>query len=79
MFSSQHLTKQLNQPITQPQTHFLFLIPRSNPLHQHLLQPTNYALSFTNITFPHQIIPLLFIQQLYPPFNIIPPQPYHNS
>ncbi|WP_145459343.1 23S rRNA (pseudouridine(1915)-N(3))-methyltransferase RlmH, partial [Staphylococcus epidermidis] len=70
IFSSQPLPKHLQTPITQAQTDFTFLIPPSNPLHQHLLQRTNYALSFTTITFPHQIIRLILIQQIYPSFNI---------
>ncbi|WP_145361606.1 23S rRNA (pseudouridine(1915)-N(3))-methyltransferase RlmH, partial [Staphylococcus epidermidis] len=44
-----------------------------------VLQHTNYPLSFTTITFPHQIMPLIFIQQIYPSFNIITRQPYHKS
>ena len=52
MLSSEGLAKELQTRMTQGQSDFTFVIGGSNGLHQDVLQRSNYALSFSNMTFP---------------------------
>ena len=58
MLSSEGLAKELQQRMTQGQSDFVFVIGGSNGLHQDVLNRSNYALSFSKMTFPHQMIHL---------------------
>ena len=44
--------QELNQRMTQGQSDFVFVIGGSNGLHKDVLQRSNYALSFSKMTFP---------------------------
>ena len=61
MLSSEGLAKELQQRMTQGQSDFVFVIGGSNGLHQDVLNRSNYALSFSKMTFPHQMLSLIHI------------------
>jgi 23S rRNA (pseudouridine1915-N3)-methyltransferase len=42
-------------------------------------QRADYALSLSEMTFSHQIIRVIFAEQLYRAFTIINKEPYHNQ
>ena len=47
-------------------------------LSQEVKNRSNYALSFSRFTFPHQLMRLIFVEQLYRAFTIINNQEYHK-
>lgn len=59
-------------------SHICFIIGGSLGLHQIVLNKSNYALSFSNMTFPHQLMRVVLIEQVYRCFRIINHEPYHK-
>lgn len=59
-------------------THLVFVIGGSYGLGEGILARSNYALSFSNLTFPHQLMRVLFCEQLYRCARINAGQKYHK-
>lgn len=78
MLSSEGLAKELQQRMTQGQSDFVFVIGGSNGLHQDVLNRSNYALSFSKMTFPHQMMRVVLIEQVYRAFKIMRGEPYNK-
>lgn len=78
MLSSEGLAKQLEQRMTQGQSDFVFIIGGSNGLHQDVLSRSDYALSFSKMTFPHQMMRVVLIEQVYRAFKIMRGEAYHK-
>ena len=71
MLSSEGLAKELQTRMTQGQSDFVYVIGGSNGLHQDVLNRSNYALSFSKMTFPHQMMRVVLIEQIYRAFQIM--------
>lgn len=78
MLSSEGLAKEIQQRMTQGQSDFVFVIGGSNGLHQDVLKRSNYALSFSKMTFPHQMMRVVLIEQVYRAFKIMRGEAYHK-
>ena len=78
ILSSEGLAKELQQRMTQGQSDFVFVIGGSNGLHQDVLNRSNYALSFSKMTFPHQMMRVVLIEQVYRAFKIMRGEAYHK-
>ena len=78
MLSSEGLAKELQTRMTQGQSDFTFVIGGSNGLHQDVLQRSNYTLSFSTMTFPHQMMRVILIEQIYRSFKIMRGEAYHK-
>lgn len=55
-----------------------FVIGGSNGLSKEVLDRSNYSLSFSNLTFPHQLFRIILLEQLYRSFKIINNESYHK-
>ena len=55
-----------------------FVIGGSNGLSSDVIKRSNYHLSFSHFTFPHQLMRLILCEQLYRAFTIINHQEYHK-
>ena len=71
MLSSEGLAEEMQRRMTQGQSDFVFAIGGSNGLHEDVLQRSNYALSFSKMTFPHQMMRVVLIEQVYRAFKIM--------
>ncbi|MCI2774061.1 23S rRNA (pseudouridine(1915)-N(3))-methyltransferase RlmH [Staphylococcus petrasii] len=78
MLSSEGLAQELQQRMTQGQSDFVFVIGGSNGLHEDVLKRSNYALSFSKMTFPHQMMRVVLIEQVYRAFKIMRGEAYHK-
>lgn len=55
-----------------------FIIGGSYGIHQDIKNISNYALSFSKMTFPHQLFRLILLEQIYRSFKIQNNETYHK-
>lgn len=74
-YSSQSFANFINDHFTYQAIPLQFIIGGSNGLAQELKMN---GLSFSSFTFPHQLMRVIFLEQLYRAFKIIKNEPYHK-
>ena len=55
-----------------------FIIGGSNGLNDNVKAISNYRLSFSKMTFPHQLFRIILLEQIYRCFKIINNESYHK-
>ena len=55
-----------------------FIIGGSNGLSKEIKELSNYHLSFSKMTFPHQLFRVLLLEQIYRSYKIINNEKYHK-
>lgn len=78
MLSSEELAKEIDQLATYGKSKIAFVIGGSLGLSKHVEKRANYALSFSKMTFPHQLMRLVLVEQVYRAFRINRGEPYHK-
>ena len=58
--------------------HIIFVIGGSLGLSSEVLNRVDQRLSFSRMTFPHQLMRVIFLEQLYRAFRIMKNEPYHK-
>lgn len=58
--------------------HMIFIIGGSIGLGKSILEKSDYALSFSKMTFPHQLMRVILLEQIYRSYRIINGEPYHK-
>ncbi|WP_027308670.1 23S rRNA (pseudouridine(1915)-N(3))-methyltransferase RlmH [Caloramator sp. ALD01] len=76
--SSEELADFLSQRAILGESNIAFVIGGSLGLSQTVLNRANYKLSFSKMTFPHQLMRLILLEQIYRGFRIINGEPYHK-
>lgn len=56
----------------------VFVIGGSNGISSDVKQRSNFSLSFSKLTFPHQLFRILLLEQIYRSFKIINNESYHK-
>lgn len=59
-------------------SHIQFVIGGSLGLHEKVTGLSDYKLSFSKMTFPHQLMRVILSEQIYRAFRIIHKEPYHK-
>lgn len=76
--SSEDLSKKINDLALSGQSHITFIIGGSLGLSQNVLNKSKFKLSFSKLTFPHQLFKVILLEQVYRSFRIIRGEPYHK-
>lgn len=58
---------------------FAFLIGGAYGFSEEVYQRANATLSLSKMTFSHQMVRMIFLEQLYRAFTILKGEPYHHS
>ncbi|WP_134702345.1 23S rRNA (pseudouridine(1915)-N(3))-methyltransferase RlmH [Ammoniphilus sp. YIM 78166] len=78
MWSSEKLANQLDQLATYGKSSIAFIIGGSLGLSSSVLQRSNQQISLSKMTFPHQVVRLILLEQIYRGFKINRGEPYHK-
>lgn len=77
MISSVELAEKIDkQFIVNP--NITFVIGGSDGLHSKVSERSNYSLSFSKLTFPHQLFRVILLEQIYRAFKILNNETYHK-
>lgn len=77
MYDSLSFSKRLKDLI-ETNKEVVFIIGGSYGVTSKIYERTNYLISFSKMTFPHQLMRLIFVEQLYRAFKIMDNHPYHK-
>lgn len=75
---SEAFAEKIRELATYGHSDIVFIIGGSNGLSDEVLQRADFQLSFSKLTFPHQLMRLILIEQIYRAFKIIRNEPYHK-
>lgn len=59
-------------------SHIQFVIGGSLGIHEKISKISNFKLSFSDMTFPHQLMRVILVEQIYRAFRIMTGEPYHK-
>jgi 23S rRNA (pseudouridine1915-N3)-methyltransferase len=78
MQSSEELADTLDKLATYGKSKIAFIIGGSLGLSDEVLRRANEQLSFSKMTFPHQLMKLILVEQIYRAYRINRGEPYHK-
>ncbi len=78
MFDSPELARKLEELGVQGESSLVFVIGGSLGLSEGVLRRADLRLSFSRLTFPHQLMRLILLEQIYRSFRIMRGEPYHK-
>ena len=76
--SSEELEEKIRTLAVYGTSHIAFVIGGSLGLSDEVLGRADYRLSFSPMTFPHQMMRVILLEQIYRSFRIINREPYHK-
>lgn len=76
--SSPELANKIEEIKTYHSSKITFIIGGSLGLSNEVIEKANFKLSFSRMTFPHQLMRLILLEQVYRSFRILNNQPYHK-
>jgi len=78
LLSSEELADKIDTLGVQGTSHIVFIIGGSIGLGTRVLQRSDFRLSFSKMTFPHQLMRVILLEQIYRSYRIINGEPYHK-
>lgn len=75
--TSPELSKKI-EDIFMINSNITFIIGSSNGLHDDIKKLSNFKLSFSKMTFPHQLFRIILLEQIYRAFKISNNESYHK-
>ncbi|MBU5294433.1 23S rRNA (pseudouridine(1915)-N(3))-methyltransferase RlmH [Anaerosalibacter bizertensis] len=77
-FSSEEFSKKIEDIALGGTNDITFIIGGSLGLSEEILNKSNLKLSFSKMTFPHQLMRMILLEQIYRGFRIMKGEPYHK-
>ena len=78
MLSSEELAGKMQKLGVEGKGHLVFVIGGSLGLSNAVLKRADYQLSFSSMTFPHQLMQMILLEQIYRGYRIMNHEPYHK-
>jgi len=78
MLSSGELAGFFGRLSVEGKSQIVIIIGSSHGLAPEVLERGNYLLSFSPMTFPHQMMRVILLEQVYRAFKILKGEPYHK-
>lgn len=78
MISSIELAEKINNWGVDGGSNIQFVIGGSIGLHKSICDRADYHLSFSKMTFPHQLMRVILLEQIYRSYRINNNEPYHK-
>lgn len=78
MVTSEELADLINDLGVKGNSNIALVIGGSLGLDEEILHRANYKLSFSKMTFPHQLMRVILLEQIYRAYRINSGEPYHK-
>ena len=78
MLDSVQLSKKIDKLGISGCSHIIFVIGGSLGIAPSIMKQMDYQLSFSKMTFPHQLMRMVLLEQIYRSYRIISNEPYHK-
>jgi 23S rRNA (pseudouridine1915-N3)-methyltransferase len=78
MLSTEELARKIDSLGVTGISHITFIIGGSLGLSEEVIKRAEYHLSFSKMTFPHQLMRVILLEQIYRSYRINTNQPYHK-
>lgn len=78
MLDSVELSELIAKLGVQGKSSIVFVIGGSLGLSEAVLKRADYKLSFSRMTFPHQLMQMILLEQIYRGYRIMNHEPYHK-
>lgn len=78
MLTSEEMADQIEQLGIQGKSQICFVIGGSIGLGREIRKRADYALSFSKMTFPHPLMRVILLEQVYRSYRIMKGEPYHK-
>ncbi len=75
---SVQFAQRIEKLMTKGEGHICFIIGGSFGIADNIKEKAGEHLSFSKMTFPHQLMRVIFLEQLYRAFKIMKGEPYHK-
>ena len=75
---SVELSEKISELTVSGKSHLIFIIGGSLGLSDEVIAESDYKLSFSKLTFPHQLMRLILLEQIYRAYRIKMGEPYHK-
>lgn len=77
-FTSEGFADRIRKQTVGGVSHITFIIGGSLGLHGSVIRRADMHISFSDMTFPHQLMRVILMEQIYRAFRIINGEPYHK-